>query len=71
MSMQPDDAARLIEMFLGADSIHRAQMLRAADRHPQTIHSGRSPACRPRRHRTGAGRLSSDAAGFTPNWLMP
>ncbi len=28
MSMQPDDAAKLIEMFLGADSIHRAQMLR-------------------------------------------
>ena len=28
MSMQPDDAAKLIEMFLGADSINRAQMLR-------------------------------------------
>lgn len=28
MSMQPDDAAKLIEMFLGADGIHRAQMLR-------------------------------------------
>lgn len=28
MSMQPDDAAKLIEMFLGADKIHRAQMLR-------------------------------------------
>lgn len=27
MSMQPDDAAQLIEMFLAADSVHRAQML--------------------------------------------
>jgi len=27
MSMQPDDAAKLIEMFLGADKTHRAQML--------------------------------------------
>ena len=28
MSMQPDDAAKLIEMFLGADKIQRAHMLR-------------------------------------------
>lgn len=28
MSMQPDDAAKLIEMFLAADSRHRSQMLR-------------------------------------------
>ncbi|MGL4264311.1 MAG: DUF2336 domain-containing protein [Afipia sp.] len=27
LSMQPDDAAKLIEMFLGADKSHRAQML--------------------------------------------
>lgn len=27
MSMQPDDAAKLIDMFLAADSSHRAQML--------------------------------------------
>lgn len=28
MSMQPDDAAKLIDMFLAADSSHRAQILR-------------------------------------------
>ena len=28
LSMQPDDAAKLIEMFLAADKSHRAQMLR-------------------------------------------
>ena len=28
LSMQPDDAAKLIEMFLAADNSHRAQMLR-------------------------------------------
>jgi hypothetical protein len=65
MSMQPDDAARLIEMFLGADSIHRAQMLRGltGTLKPSTPVDPRRAARAVTALEQAA--LSSDAAGFT------
>ena len=66
MSMQPDDAARLIEMFLGADSIHRAQMLRGLTGTPLKPSTPVDPR-RAARAVTALEQaaLSSDAAGFT------
>lgn len=66
MSMQPDDAAKLIEMFLGADSIHRAQMLRGLTGTPLKP----STPVDPRRAARAVTALeqaafSADTAGFT------
>lgn len=66
MSMQPDDAAKLIEMFLGADSVHRAQMLRGLTSTPLKP----STPVDPRRAALAVTTLeqtafASDAAGFT------
>lgn len=66
LSMQPDDAAKLIEMFLGADSIHRAQMLRGLTSTPLKP----STPVDPRRAARAVTMLeqaafTADAAGFT------
>lgn len=66
MSMQPDDAAKLIEMFLGADSIHRGQMLRGLTGTPLKP----STPVDPRRAARAVTALeqaafTADTAGFT------
>lgn len=66
MTMQPDDAARLIEMFLAADSGHRAQVLHSL----RETMLRPSPPVDPRRAARALARLehtalATDAAGFT------
>jgi hypothetical protein len=66
MSMQPDDAAKLIEMFLAADSIHRAQMLHGLTDTPLKPSTPVDPR-RAARAVTALEQaaLAADAPGFT------
>lgn len=66
MSMQPDDAAQLIAMFLAADSSHRAQMLHGLTGTPLKP----STPVDPRRAARAVAALeqaamAADASGFT------
>ena len=66
MSMQPDDAAKLIEMFLGADSIHRAQMLRGLTSTPLKPSTPVDPKRAARAVTTlEQAAFATDTAGFT------
>ena len=64
--MQPDDAAKLIEMFLGADSIHRAQMLRGLTSTPLKPSTPVDPRRAARAVTTlEQAAFTADTAGFT------
>ena len=65
MSMQPDDAAKLIEMFLAADKSHRAQMLHGLTNTPLKPSTPVDPR-RAARAVTALEQaaLAADSAGF-------